>query len=407
MSFDDWETYKLGDVTYWKSGGTPSKTNAKFWDGSIPWISAKTLTNVKISDSEITITDAGLQSGSRLAPVDSILLLVRGSGLFNDIPVGIVEKPVAFNQDIKAIEVDRGIITPYFLLYWILANKALLRSILEETGIGAGKFDTDILKKLEIKIPSFEIQSKLTDFARAIDDKIVLNRQMNQTLEEMARSVFREWFVNFNYPGADGVLEDGLPVGWRLKRIKELGTVVTGNTPSSNNPEYFGEEVPFITPSDFRNYNKLIIDAGRSLSSDGAKSLKNKVLPENSVIITCIGSDMGKVAINKVKCLTNQQINSIIVNWNVATADYLYYELIRNYDLLRNMATGGSTMPIINKSQFEDIQFVIPPLNLLKQFQSVVDPINEKLKEIISENRTLAMLRDSLLPKLMKGEISV
>src|ERR1700753_669133 len=118
--------YRLGDITSWKSGGTPPKLKQKYWNGNIPWVSAKNLTSRKISTSNIFISEEGLENGSKLANKNSILLLIRGSGLFNDIPIGIVESPVAFNQDIKAIESDDNVVNPLYLLYWFLGNKKLL-----------------------------------------------------------------------------------------------------------------------------------------------------------------------------------------------------------------------------------------------------------------------------------------
>ena len=152
---NEWKEYKLGELTDWFSGGTPSKDNAEYWQGKIPWISAKTMTWHKISTSDLNISDAGLKNGSRLANVDDILLLVRGSGLFNDIPICLIDKPVSFNQDIKAIRA-KDFKYQEFIYYWLHGNKKGLYDILEETGIGAGKFDTELLKNLEISIPLIE-----------------------------------------------------------------------------------------------------------------------------------------------------------------------------------------------------------------------------------------------------------
>ncbi len=110
-------------------------------------------------------------------------------------------------------------------------------------------------------LPDWLTQSQIASILSSLDDKIELNLLMNQTLETMAQTIFKEWFVNFNFPVFDGELVDGLPKGWSYKMIKEVGRVVTGNTPSINNPEYFGEITPFITPTDFKNFRKLIIDA--------------------------------------------------------------------------------------------------------------------------------------------------
>ncbi len=93
---------------------------------------------------------------------------------------------------------------------------------------------------------------------------------------------------------------------WKEYKLGELGTVVTGKTPSSKNPEHWGDVMPFVTPSDFDSYNKNINHSIRSLSYSGVEEFKNKVLPPKSIIVTCIGSQMGKVAINNVECVTNQ-----------------------------------------------------------------------------------------------------
>jgi type I restriction enzyme S subunit len=229
---------------------------------------------------------------------------------------------------------------------------------------------------------------------------------MNQTLEAMAQALFKEWFVNFNFPNFDGELENGLPKGWSYKTIKDLGKVVTGNTPSSKNPEYFGEITPFVTPTDFKNFGKLIIGANRYLSVEGSKAMKTRLLPKHSIIVTCIGSDMGKVAINSIECVTNQQINSIIPN-DKSFVDYLYYDLVYKYDYLRNIATGGSTMPIINKSRFEEIEILIPNSDVLANFQALMDSFNSKIEVYIRQTQSLTQTRDTLLPKLRSGKLEI
>ena len=112
----------------------------------------------------------------------------------------------------------------------------------------------------------------------------------------------------------DGIDKENLPEGWRIGTLGEFGEIITGKTPSSENPEDFGEKMPFVTPGDFTNYKKFAIGAERMLSDFGVNRLKTKILRKGAVIVTCIGSDMGKVAIASEDCITNQQMNSIAVN---------------------------------------------------------------------------------------------
>ena len=141
---------------------------------------------------------------------------------------------------------------------------------------------------------------------------------------------------------------------WKEYKLGELGVVITGKTPSSKNPEDWGEDMFFVTPTDYRNYRKYVDGSERRLSDIGVKRLENKILPPYSVLVTCIGSDMGKVVITRTPCITNQQINSIIPNETI-DSQFLYYALINSYDVLRMMGGDGTAVPIVNKRDFENI----------------------------------------------------
>ena len=177
----NWEIRPLGELVKFSSGGTPSKKNPEYWNGTIPWISAKTMKDERISASDLMITEEGLASGSKLAPIGSLLLLTRGSGLFNGIPLCIVEKPVAFNQDVKSIESCTDV-SNKFIFYWLKSQEEYLRAKLEVTGIGAGKFDTKFLQELNVPIPCKEERDKIVSIAESISKKIIINTKINDNL---------------------------------------------------------------------------------------------------------------------------------------------------------------------------------------------------------------------------------
>ena len=174
----NWKTCQLGELVTFTSGGTPSKKKAEYWNGSIPWISAKTMKDEHISTSDLMISEEGLKNGSRLAPQGSILFLIRGSGLFNGIPICLVDKPVAFNQDVKCINSISEIENKY-VFYWLLSQASTLSAIVGVTTIGAGKFDMDVIKRLEISYPEKEVRNEIIRIADAISDKIRLNMFVN------------------------------------------------------------------------------------------------------------------------------------------------------------------------------------------------------------------------------------
>lgn len=218
---------------------------------------------------------------------------------------------------------------------------------------------------------------------KTIQDRIKLNQQLIHKLEETAQAIYKEWFTDND----------------TRVQIKDFGTVVTGKTPSSESPDDFGSETPFVTPGDFKFYKKFTLGAERYLSQAGRSKLKNKILPVGSVIVTCIGSDMGKIAVVSENCITNQQMNSIVVKHSYYS-DYLYYYLNDVAEEIKGIAMGGSTMPMLSKSDFEKIELPMPPKNVLVKFESTVMSINDLTMSYAKEIKKLVEMKNLLLAKM-------
>lgn len=182
---------------------------------------------------------------------------------------------------------------------------------------------------------------------------------------------------------------------WKEYRLGDLGTVITGKTPSAHNPEDWGDNMLFITPSDYRNYRKYATNSERKLSKVGMDRLEKKILPANSILVTCIGSDMGKVVINGEQCVTNQQINAIVPNTSVNN-DFLYYRLISIYDTLRMYGGDGTAVPLVNKNDFENIKIEIPQLDEQKRIASILTSLDDKIDLLNRENATLEAMAETL-----------
>jgi len=193
---------------------------------------------------------------------------------------------------------------------------------------------------------------------------------------------------------------------WQRIKIRELGRTITGHTPSKNNPEDWGNEMLFVTPTDFKNYRKFASDSERKLSSIGISRHKNKLVPPDSVLVTCIGSDMGKVVTNKVTVLTNQQINSIVPERKRISGDFLYYSLVNNYDILRIYGGDGTAVPIVNKSDFESIEIDLPPLPEQRAIASVLSSLDDKIDLLHRENKTLERMAEALFRQWFVEEAS-
>lgn len=270
------------------------------------------------------------------------------------------------------------------------------------------------IKKLKLLIPPLNEQKAIAKILSDLDEKIEINNKINDNLEKMAQAIFKQWFVDFEFPNENGepykssggeMIESELgeiPKGWTISKLGELGNVITGKTPSIKDVENYGDEYKFITPVDIKN-ECFVIESQRKLSTIGYEKVKKFIIEENSVGVTCIGSNLGEVYINASECFTNQQINSLVLN------DKEHYPYV--YIILKNMKNdflniaGGSAVPIINKSAFSEIKILLPSHNILDQFSKNVIEMFNKIKENLKENEVLKALRDTLLPKLMSGEI--
>ena len=288
--------------------------------------------------------------------------------------------------------IDHEQLLPEYLMMWFRRPEFDRYARFHSHGSAREIFDWDELCDVMLPIPSITRQREIVAEYETLTNRIRLNNQMIQHLEATAQALYRKTFV-------DNIDKENLPEGWRMGTIVEFGVVITGKTPSSDNPEDFGNDMPFVTPGDFGKYHKFAIGAERGLSEIGVKRLKGKVLPKGSVIVTCIGSDMGKISIASEECITNQQMNSIIVNRR-EYSDYLFYVLSFISKELRAMALGSSTMPLLNKSDFEKIGVIFPPNDLLVKFSQLLNTCNETTILKQKENIKLTELQSLLLAKM-------
>ena len=187
---NNWTPILLKRIGKWYSGGTPSKEKSEYWGGEIPWISAKSMHKISVSDSKDKVTTLGAKNGTRTVPANTILILVRGSMLFNRIPICITTRTVTFNQDIKAIIPNEQVV-PQFLLHYLIANEHVLLSRVEKTGMGAGKLSTDILQRFVINLPSLAEQQKIAEILGTWDEAIAQVEQLLTALQQRKKGLMQ------------------------------------------------------------------------------------------------------------------------------------------------------------------------------------------------------------------------
>ncbi|NKF20988.1 restriction endonuclease subunit S [Solimonas marina] len=186
-----WVGKKLGEITEFSSGGTPPKDNPSFWSGSIPWISASAMHETRVRSSELNVSEAAIGNGTRIAPKGSLLMLVRGSMLFNRVPICVAEVDVAFNQDVKSLSVGQNV-SGEFLLHQLLAAES--RIPVDKTGIGAGKIDTDALTQFDVGVPTRAEQQKIAECLSTLDELIGAESQKLDALNAHKKGLMQQLF---------------------------------------------------------------------------------------------------------------------------------------------------------------------------------------------------------------------
>lgn len=212
---------------------------------------------------------------------------------------------------------------------------------------------------------------------------------------------------NSKFPIQNSTLKEGfylseegelIPEGWDIVNIENVGKTITGKTPSKNNPHHWGDKIDFITPSDYTN-SRSISNIARKLSVDGEEAFSKQITEPGSIAVSCIGSDMGKVILTKNRSLTNQQINTLCVDTNHSNV-FWYYRILQSYRLLRSIAEGGgSTMPIINKGQFENISLTAPKFEEQKAIAAVLSSLDDKIELLREQNETIEALAQTLFKR--------
>lgn len=255
------------------------------------------------------------------------------------------------------------------------------------------------LSPMPIMLPDLKTQEKIVSVLSSIEKKIALNNALNKNLQQQAQAFFSSWFVDYN------PFDGKCPADWISGIIDDLAKeVVCGKTPSTKVKEYYGSDVPFITIPDMHG-NTYAVATERYLSTYGANSQIKKMLPTNSVCVSCIGT-AGLVTLVASESQTNQQINSIIPKDGYSPF-YIYLLMQTLSEEINKLGQSGSTIVNLNKTQFGKIPVIIPSASTMSAFDEIVAPMFETIRLNQEENIKFARLRDTLLPRLMSGELDV
>ena len=314
----------------------------------------------------------------------------------------ILGKSACYINVIK--EVDKEFI------YYVLTSANFKRNITNEaTGTTIKNVSLKQMREYKFNIPcNISDQRRIASILSSLDRKIELNNKINADLEEMAQALFKNWFVDFE-PFKDGKFVDSelgmIPEGWKVGRLDEIADVVGGSTPSKAKPEYYTQKgIAWLTPKDLSNHPAVYSSRGEiDITEEGYNSTSTKLMPKGTILFTS-RAPIGYISIAQNDICTNQGFKSLVPK--KAGTCFLYCFLKYVTPEIENKSTG-STFKEASGSLMKSLQVIMPEQKVFEDFETIVSPLFARIESLEKENSRLSLLRDTLLPRLMSGEIEV
>lgn len=405
MSTTSFEHFPVSRVAKIYLGGTPSRSVQEYWGNGIKWASAADVAACDtryIRRTTEQITDLGLRrSAAKLLGKDTIVITARGTvGALCMLP-----EPMSFNQTSYGLVCKDGL-DPTFLYFALKARVAHIAS--QTYGAVFSTITMHSFDNITVPLLPLPIQRKIAAILSAYDDLIENNTRRIKILEEMAQAIYREWFVNFRFPDHEKVKmvesELGLiPDGWEVKSFTQVIDVLSGGTPKTSVPDYWGGTIPWFTPRDLED-SFYVHSTARTITNLGLSKCNSKLYPAETVFITARGT-VGKCVLAAVPMAMSQ--TSYALRGHEGIPQAFVYLLTRNMvEVLKKNATGAVFDTVVVDT-FRKQNIVVPPPSLLLQFADLMAPVFSLLKSLQSKNTILRRTRDLLLPKLISGELDM
>lgn len=401
----EWKEVRLGDIcTRVCSGGTPKSTNLSYYGGEIPWLNTKEIDFNRIYSTEKTITDSGLNNSSAkwIVP-NTVTVAMYGATAGKSC---IVKVPMTTNQACCNLTINDEVADYEFVYYSLKNDYTTLASL--ANGGAQQNLNAQIIKDYVLKMPSLADQHRIASILSSLDQKIELNNKINADLEEMAQAIFKNWFVDFE-PFKDGKFVDSelgmIPEGWKVGRLDEIADVVGGSTPSKAKSEYYTQKgIAWLTPKDLSNHPAVYSSRGEiDITEEGYNSTSTKLMPKGTVLFTS-RAPIGYISIAQNDICTNQGFKSLVPK--KAGTFFLYCFLKYVTPEIENKSTG-STFKEASGSLMKSLQVLMPEQKVFEDFETIVSSLFARIESLEKENSRLSLLRDTLLPRLMSGELEV
>ena len=411
----EWKHYKMDELIEEISMGPfGSDVKKEFYvDNGVPILNGSNLQGFKLQeDSFGYLTKEKADSLKKCnAHRGDIIVTHRGTlGQIVYVPVNSKYDRYVISQSQFRFRCKADLVNVQYLVYYFHTREGQYKILANasQVGVPALARATSTFRLIDIKLPPLDDQRRIASILSSLDRKIELNNKINADLEEMAQAIFKNWFVDFE-PFKDGKFVDSelgmIPEGWKVGRLDEIADVVGGSTPSKAKPEYYTQKgIAWLTPKDLSNHPAVYTSRGEiDITEEGYNSTSTKLMPKGTILFTS-RAPIGYISIAQNDICTNQGFKSLVPK--KAGTCFLYCFLKYVTPEIENKSTG-STFKEASGALMKSLQVIMPDQKVFEEFEEIVSPLFARIESLEKENSRLSLLRDTLLPRLMSGELEV
>lgn len=390
---------ELGTVGRGRSKHRP-RNDPKLFGGKYPFIQTADVKNANfyIINFSSTYNEEGLAQ-SKLWPAGTLCITIAA----NIADTGILAIPACFPDSIMGFVANEEIADTRFVKYCFDVLQKECKQISQ--GTAQDNLSWEKLSTIKFLVPPLQTQKRIASILSAYDDLIENNQKQIKLLEEAAQRLYKEWFVDLRFPGHESVkIVDGVPEGWKIKKIEELADTMSGGTPTRSHEEYYSSgEILWLKTKELND--GFIFDTEEKITEAGLKNSSAKLFEKGCIILAMYGATIGRLGISSVTMCCNQACCVLKIK-EIFLFEYVYLWLVNNREMLISRGRG-SAQSNLSQELIKQIEVRIPSDGVLIKFSNVVDKLL-KNKEILEKQiSSLREARDRLLPKLMSGEIEV
>lgn len=411
----EWKHYKMDDVIDEISMGPfGSDVKKEFYvNKGIPILNGSNLQGFKLQENSFGyLTEEKADSLKKCnAHRGDIIVTHRGTlGQIVNVPSDSKYDRYVISQSQFRFRCKPDLVDVQYLVYYFHTREGQYKILANasQVGVPALARATSTFRLIDIKLPSLADQRRIASILSSLDRKIELNNKINADLEEMAQAIFKNWFIDFE-PFKDGKFVDSelgmIPEGWKVGRLDEIADVVGGSTPSKAKPEYYTQKgIAWLTPKDLSNHPAVYTSRGEiDITEEGYNSTSTKLMPKGTILFTS-RAPIGYISIAQNDICTNQGFKSLVPR--KAGTCFLYCFLKYVTPEIEKKSTG-STFKEASGALMKSLQVIMPDQKVFEEFEEIVSPLFARIESLEKENSRLSLLRDTLLPRLMSGEIEI